>query len=112
MEKHYRLKRNGQFHYVYRKGKRVGGHEMTLFFVRGPRVLAGFSVSKKVGNAVTRNRVKRRLREAFRPLIPYCTSGMYVFSARDTAGDASYRSLDRTMRYLMNKAGLLKGLPQ
>ena len=61
---------------------------------------------------MTRNRVKRRLREAFRHLIPYCASGMYVFSARDTAGEAAYRSLDKTMRYLMNKAGLLKGMPQ
>ena len=110
MEKRFRLKKNGQFHYVYRKGKRFGGHEMTLFYVRGPRVLVGFSVSKKVGNAVTRNLVKRRLREAFRRQLPYCAPGMYVFSARDIAGAAPYRSLEKTMRYLLNKAGLIKGV--
>ncbi len=36
----------------------------------GPRIRVGFTVSRKVGNAVVRNRVRRRLREIARQVIP------------------------------------------
>ena len=40
-----------------------------------PPVHVGFSVSKKLGNSVVRNRVKRRLRESFGPMIPCVKDG-------------------------------------
>ena len=49
--------------------------ELVLLFVRGSKLQVGFSVSKKVGKAVVRNRVKRRLREAFSPQIPNLKCG-------------------------------------
>ena len=108
MQKQYRIKKNGQFRYVYRKGKSSAARELVLLYVKAQRLQVGFSVSKKVGNAVTRNKVKRRLRESFRREIPDLKHGLYVFTARTSAADASYGDLRRSMRYLLRKQQLYK----
>ena len=69
MERQYRLQKNKAFQYVYHRGKSVACRDLVMLVAKGKGMKVGFSVSKKVGNAVTRNKVKRRLRECFRPYL-------------------------------------------
>ncbi|MBQ7454879.1 MAG: ribonuclease P protein component [Clostridia bacterium] len=108
MQQQFRLRKNAQFRYVFRKGRGMGCREMSLTYVRAGRLQVGFSVSKKVGNAVTRNRVKRRMRECFRLQLHTLKNGLYVFAARPEAATASYRQIERAMNGLLRRQGLYR----
>ena len=103
MEKRYRLKKNKAFQYVYRKGHSAACHDLVLLAAKGRGLQVGFSVSKKVGNAVTRNRIKRRLRECFRPHLRDVKNGLYVVVARPSAANATFQSLQKDVIYLLKK---------
>jgi ribonuclease P protein component len=69
--KSHRLLRHSDFERVYKQGRRHFAAHMTVFYLqrtdnelKGARV--GFTVSKALGGAVQRNRIRRRLREAVR----------------------------------------------
>lgn len=79
------IKTNRDFRACYRKGRTAGRRQMVLYRRRrnGPEVRFGFVVSKKVGGAVQRNRVRRVLREACRLNSHLFMPGFdYVFVAR------------------------------
>ena len=64
-----RLLRHADFERVYKQGRRHFSAHMTVFYLRrseGAGLRVGFTVSKMLGGAVQRNRMKRRLREAVR----------------------------------------------
>lgn len=63
-----RLSRSAEFERVYRHGRSTGNRNLVLYTfpnASASRARLGLSVSRKVGGAVARNRVKRLLREAF-----------------------------------------------
>ncbi len=107
-----RLSRSGDFDRVYRQGRSTGGREFVVHvFPREasldpPRV--GLSVSKKVGDAVTRNRIKRVLRESVSALEPELAAGSdLVITARVDAVDLDAREgqagVQRELRALLSK---------
>jgi ribonuclease P protein component len=108
MQKELRIRTNGHFSFVYRRGKRVSSKLLILYYVKANRIQAGFSISKKVGNAVTRNRIKRRLRESFRLRIPVLKNGNYVFAAKPAAATADYWELSKEMDILLKCLELYK----
>ena len=107
MQQQHRLHLNRQFSYVYRKGTRASCKDITILYIRNAQTRVGFSVSKKVGVAVVRNRVKRRLRECFRHRVASLRPGFYVVVARPVAADKSYAELCRSVDYLLGKMKLL-----
>ena len=107
MERRYRLKKNRAFQYVYRKGHSVACRNLVMLLAPGRELKIGFSVSKKTGNAVTRNRIKRRLRECFRPYLGDVKTGLYVIVARPSAAKAAFEDLKRDVRYLLKKQNAL-----
>ena len=66
----------------------------------------GFSVSRRVGNAVVRNRVKRLLREILR-LAPLRPGWDIIFIARSLIAGANYARLEKSVKGLLSRAQLL-----
>mgnify|MGYP006289835419 CR=1 FL=1 len=65
------LKKNREFKKVYENGKSYATRNLVIYclnYEKGKKNRYGLSVSKKIGNAVVRNRLKRRLREIIREI--------------------------------------------
>ncbi len=102
------LKKNKDFSYVYRRGRALHSKDLTLVHVKSRYGFrAGFSVSKKVGNSVVRNKVRRRLKEAFRRVAPVNAQPCsMVFIAKPGIVLLSFEELQMQMRGLFRRAGL------
>jgi ribonuclease P protein component len=95
------LTRKSEFKSVFEQGRKFPSKYFILYITSNGlgHSRLGLSVSRKVGNAVTRNRVRRRLREIFRKLLsehPLCRDIVVV--ARSTAPEAEFMDLDRGIR--------------
>ena len=111
MQSVYRLKKNSAYEYIYRRGTSIPCRDMILIWCPSKQQLpkCGFSVTKKIGKATVRNRVRRRLKENARALLPHLSEHTnYVFVARANILDASYREIGDSMKYLLKKAGLYR----
>ena len=74
---------------------------------RKGKVQVGFSVSKKIGNSVMRNRAKRRLKACFSPLLPRMKPGYnLIFIARSGALTAPFLSMQKSMVAALQRAGV------
>lgn len=109
LQARYRLQKNRDFQWVYRKGKPYATKTLVLLVlpVREKSLKIGFSVGKKNGGAVQRNRLKRRLKENIRPMLPRLKKGYrLVISARVGAELQDFHSLGKTLTHLLQRADL------
>ena len=104
----YRLGENKNYRFVYRRGKSIPSRNVVLVHLKGRDLKIGFSVSGKVGNAVTRNRIRRWMREDVRRMRAQMKCGKYIFVARPSAKNVPHEALTRELRSLLVRAKLLR----
>lgn len=104
------LKRNYEFRRAYQSGKSAASPRLAVYCRKmrgqqGNRV--GFTVGTKVGKAVVRNRVRRKLREIYRLHEKELRTGFdIVIVARVRSQNADYHVLERELMGLFEKLGL------
>ncbi|MFA6729396.1 MAG: ribonuclease P protein component [Eubacteriales bacterium] len=127
------IRENKTFTRLYSRGKNYSGRYIALYCLKGrpdfkpgqaraqkevtknkispnTKTKIGITVSKARGNAVTRNKVRRRLKEAFRQLYPLFGEGYLVVAvARQSAVTAGFSDIFEELFFLLKKAGILKG---
>ncbi len=109
-----RLARSSEFLRVKTEGRSWSGRFITLGVLRNTEeTKAGIITSKKVGGAVVRNRVRRRLREILRLTRPeWCSHLWVVVIARHAASSASFDELKAEWFKLAKRGGVLPRPPE
>ena len=109
------IKKNHEFRRLYAKGKSVATPSLVVYFRKTNRDYnqLGITVSKKIGNAVTRNRVRRRLREIYRLNEERLQKGLdMVVVARQKSPHVSYAELEKAYLYACSRLGILSEKPK
>ena len=113
-----RLSRSGEFERVYREGRSHASRHLVVYAFPRPgtdgEARLGVSVGRKLGGAVERNRMKRRLREAFWAAAEELPPGHdFVIVARPAAGelaqDGGEPAVEEALRSVLREAGLTNG---
>ena len=104
------LKKNREFERVFRQGKSAGHRDLVVLARRGrvKAVRIGFCISRKTGNAVCRNKLRRRLKEIIREaegrLKPRWE---IVIVAKETSKDLSYQALRELTLKLLTRLSIV-----
>ena len=111
LEKSNRLTKRKEFGYIYKKGKSVYSKHIMLVYVptKLSNIRVGFSISKKVGKAHTRNLIKRRLRAILHELLQQnrIKTNNYIFVANNNITELEFNELKEQVLYLLKKENLL-----
>ncbi len=111
MKRRFRLTRSTDFKRVRSNGKSYA-HPLLVLVVspaeEEAHIRFGVTASRGIGSAVIRNRAKRLIREALRPLLPDLRPGWDVVAiARSGLLSANFTQIQAAVRTLLQRAGLL-----
>lgn len=106
------LKQNSDFRRAYGRGKSYSDPALVTYVLKNNRAgicRMGITTSKKIGNAVERNRCRRVIRAAFRELTPQICGGYdFVFVARTRTKLIKSTQVKTVMLQQLTKAGVIK----
>ena len=105
------IKKNKLFRLVYRRGVKSVTYNLVLYVLpnKSGSNLVGLTVSKKVGKAVVRNRIRRLIRESLRKYEQGLKKGFnIVIVARTKAALSTYSEIDSSLFQLLKKADLFE----
>lgn len=112
MKKEYRIKKNNEFQTVFKQGKSSANRQFVVYVLSKQdqeHFRIGLSVSKKIGNAVTRNRIKRLIRQFFlehKTLVNQDKD--YVIIARKPVAEMDYEQVRSSLRHVLGIARVIK----
>ena len=102
-----RLHQTTEFQNVYRNGQKVVSWYFILFFLQGEkrdsRRRLGLTITRSVGNAVERTRIKRQVREFFRQNKSLFPNGDFVFKARIKASSAKNAEIREDIKRVLGR---------
>jgi len=112
MRKKYRIKKNEDFQTVFKRGKSIANRQFVIYMLQKPEqkeFRIGLSVSKKIGNAVTRNRIKRLIRQVFLEDKDKIAGGReYIIIARKPVADMGYHEVKSSLHHLFRKGKMYR----
>ncbi|MCY8974664.1 ribonuclease P protein component [Bacillus atrophaeus] len=111
MKKRNRLKKNEDFQKVFKHGTSMANRQFVLYVLDQPEAgefRAGLSVSKKIGNAVVRNRVKRLIRQVLQDEKDKLKQKDYIIIARKPASQLTFEETKKSLQHLFRKSSLYK----
>ena len=108
MQSRFRLSEDKRFSQIHQEGRSIANSLLVVRVLRNEldHNRYGFMVSKRLGNAVTRNRIKRRLREVVR-MAKLKDGWDAVFIVRKGAENANYDQLKSALENVLQRADLL-----
>ncbi|WP_078429554.1 ribonuclease P protein component [Alkalihalobacterium alkalinitrilicum] len=111
MKKAFRIKKNEEFSKVFNEGKSVANRQFVLYALHKEgqnHFRIGLSVSKRIGNAVMRNRIKRAMREWFHQYEDKLLQDKdYVVIARNPTAEMDFFEMEKSLIHVSKKAGVL-----
>lgn len=104
-----RLKNQHDFDLVFNKGKRASTANLSMYYyvLKTGNTKIGVSVSKKHGNAVVRNRIKRLLRASYIPLIKSIKKDALIVFVPRVSDSYEFASIAKSVSFLLKKENLL-----
>ncbi|WP_338471231.1 ribonuclease P protein component [Niallia sp. XMNu-256] len=116
MKKEYRVKKNKDFQEAFKNGRSVANRQFVLYLLKKPdqpHFRIGLSVSKKIGNAVTRNRIKRYVRQAFHEFDGQIHNEWdYIIIARKPTADMDFFEVKQSLTHVLRLARVMKKATQ
>jgi ribonuclease P protein component len=112
LRKEFRIKKNKEFQLVFKNGQSFANRQFVVYKL--PKTgqdhfRIGLSVSKKIGNAVVRNKTKRYIRQVFLELEDLLIhEADYVIIARKPVSEMNYEEVSKSLNHVLKIAKVLK----